>query len=322
MKQQITVLGAGAWGCAIAHLLATNGHRVTLWCHEPELADEINIQKTNSLFLPGIQLPHNIFATPSLQEALDGASLIFEAVPVSFLRTVLQHAKEFAHPDTVWAILSKGIEQKTLKFPSQILDDILGYKVKKVVIGGPTFARELVNGVVSATTVASDDQARAQLVANILNNDYFKTYLSDDMLGVQAGGALKNVIALTIGIALGSGAGDNTIALLLTQGLQEIGQLTQFFGGKPQTVYGLSGFGDLILTCNGSLSKNLNVGKLLGQGNLLARISSQGVLPEGINTVQSVYQILLDQKINAPLMMGTYQFIFEQLSFSVVLAAL
>jgi glycerol-3-phosphate dehydrogenase (NAD(P)+) len=130
------------------------------------------------------------------------------------------------------------------------------------------------------------------------------------------------VIALTIGIALGSGAGDNTIALLLTQGLEEMGQLTKFFGGKSQTVYGLSGFGDLILTCNGSLSKNLHVGKLLGQGNLLACISSQGVLPEGINTVQSVYQILLDQKINAPLMMSTYQFIFEQLSFSAVLAAL
>lgn len=316
MHKSITMLGAGAWGTAVAHLLATNGHNVTLWCHEDQLAEEINQQHINSLYLPDVQLPKNVRATASIQEALGGAHIIFEAIPVKYLRETLEHVQPYFDQEQLWLILSKGIEQESFLVPSQIIDDAMGCTVKKVVVCGPSFARDLVEFVPTGVVVASDDQHRAQTGARLLSNDYFSCTLSSDLLGVQLCAALKNVFALTIGIALGAQARDNTVALLLTKALAEMNQIVQMFGGNQETIYGLAGVGDLVLTCYGSLSKNFTLGKLLGQGALLQDISSEGIFPEGINTIQSLIQLAQKKSLKLPIVQGTYDFIFNAGSFN------
>lgn len=310
------MLGAGAWGTAVAHLLATNGHHVTMWCHEPELAQEINVQHTNSLYLPDIELPHTIRATASMQEAFDGAHIIFEAVPVKYLRETLEHAQPFFNHDQLWVVLSKGIEQATFLAPSQIIDEAMGCLVRKVVVCGPSFARDLVEAVPTGVVVASDNETYANEVAKCLTNDYFACALSQDMLGVQVCAALKNVYALAIGIAFGAQARDNTVALLLTRSLEEMAVVVQALGGKQETVYGLAGIGDLVLTCYGSLSKNFTLGKFLGQGTLLRDVSSEGLFPEGINTIQSLVQLAKEKSLTLPVAQGTYNFIFQAGSFT------
>lgn len=320
MRKSITILGAGAWGTAIAHLLATNGHDVTIWCHEPELTEEINQNQTNSFYLPDVDLPHNIRATASIQEALEGVDIIFEAVPVKYLRTVLEHARTFINKNQIWVILSKGIELESFHVPSQIIDDVMEYAVQKVVVCGPSFARDLVEAVPTGVMVASDHQKLAQTIASLLTNNYFSCSLSDDLLGVQLCAALKNVFALTIGIAFGAQARDNTVALLLTRALAEMADVVQAFGAKQETVYSFAGIGDLVLTCYGSLSKNFTLGKLLGQGALLHDISSEGVFPEGINTIQSLIQLAEKKSLKLPVVQGTYDFIFEDQSFTDLVA--
>ncbi len=316
MHTSITILGAGAWGTAIAHLLATNGHQVMMWCHEPELAQEINQNHTNSFYLPDVNLPHSIRATASIQEALQDASIIFEAIPVKYLRVVLAHAQPFVNKDEMWVVLSKGIEQESFFVPSQIIDEVLGYAVNKVIVVGPSFARDLVESVPTGVMVASDHKRLAQEVSSLLTNSYLSCTLSHDVLGVQLCAALKNVFALTIGIAFGAQARDNTIALLLTRALAEMSLIVQVFGGHQETVYSLAGIGDLVLTCYGSLSKNFTLGKLLGQGNLLPDISSEGVFPEGINTIQSLIQLAENKSLKLPVVQGTHSFIFEDQSFT------
>lgn len=320
MRKSITMLGAGAWGTAVAHLLASNGNDVTVWCHEVELAEEINLEHVNSLYLPDVQLPKNVRATASIQEALDEAHIVFEAVPVKYLREIMQHAQPFFHHDQIWVILSKGIEQESFSVPTQIIDDVMSCQVKKVVMCGPSFARDLVESIPTGVMIASDDQQQAQTIARLLKNDYFSCTLSKDLLGVQMCAALKNVFALTIGIAFGAQARDNTIALLLTQALAEMNQIVQAFSGNQETVYGLAGVGDLVLTCYSSLSKNFTLGKLLGQGALLSDISSEGVFPEGINTIQSLIQLAHAKSLKLPVVQGTYDFIFNSRSFNNLIA--
>lgn len=320
MHKSITMLGAGAWGTAVAHLLATNGHNVTLWCHEDQLVEEINQQHVNSLYLPDVQLPNDIRATASLQEAFDGAHIIFEAIPVKYLRETLEHVQPYFDQEQLWVILSKGIEQESFLVPAQIIDDVMGCPIKKVVMCGPSFARDLVEFVPTGVVIASDVQHRAQIVARLLRNNYFSCVLSSDLFGVQLCAALKNVFALTIGIAFGAQARDNTVALLLTKALSEMNQIVQMFGGSQETIYGLAGVGDLVLTCYGSLSKNFTLGKLLGQGALLSDISSEGIFPEGINTIQSLIQFAQKNSLKLPIVQGTYDFIFEGKSFTELVA--
>lgn len=312
MTKPITILGAGAWGTAVAHLLATNGSNVLLWCHEPEVADEINTNHTNSFYLPDVQLPQTLKATASIQEALQDATIIFEATPVKYLRHIIEHAAPYWKKEQLWVILSKGIEQETFFVPSQIIDDVIKQHVNKVVVCGPSFARDLVESVPTGVVVASDNKHHADLISALLVNDYFTCTFSHDLFGVQLCAALKNVFALTLGIAFGSQARDNTLALLLTRSLAEIAIVLQAFGAQQETAYGLAGVGDLVLTCYGSLSKNFTLGKLLGEGTLLGDVSSEGVFPEGINTIQSLMHLANEKKLQLPLMQATYNFIFEQ----------
>lgn len=318
MAQHVTVLGAGAWGTAIAHLLASNGQAVFLWCHEPDVATDINFRHENSYYLPSVELPSSIYATASLEEALVGAEMVFEAVPVMFLRITLEHARQYIHDNQLWVVLSKGIEQNTHYFPSQMINDVFDQRVRIAALGGPNFARELAEKRLSAATIASaaHDPLAAHAVKQVVRAPYFIPYLSDDLLGVQIGGALKNVIALGLGIAHGAQAGDNTRAFIITEGLAELGLFARHYGAQPETVYGLSGLGDLVLTSTGLLSKNMLFGKLLGEGNLFSDISREGLLPEGINTVQSVKQIIDVHGLDLPLMRGIYEFIFNDTMLS------
>ncbi len=322
--KNVCVLGDGAWGTAVATLLAHNGHTVKLWCHNPLVADSIAKTGYNQQFLPGIKLDARIQPVVDIAQAVDGARFIFEAVPVSYLRSVLEQARPCVNQQHVWVILSKGIEQQTLMLPSQVLDDVVGYVAKKVIFSGPSFARDLACKDITAVTLAATDQTLVQEVQQLLHNDYFRPYSSTDPVGVQVGGALKNVITLGVGIVEGAGFSDNTKAFLFTRGLQEMERLAQVLGGTPSTLYGLSGVGDLVVTATGKQSRNLLVGQQLGKGEVLETILHNlgGKVPEGINTVQSVHELQQKLGITLPICQGIYEVIFEQLPVKAMLANL
>lgn len=313
----VTVLGGGAWGTAVATLLANNGKQVKIWCFEESVVDDINKNLTNNKFLHNIKLPANIKATNNLQEALADSEFVFEAIPMKFLRNVLTQAKNFVKPEQNWVILSKGIEQHTFLLPSQIIDEIFGASTKKVVLGGPNFAHDLAEKAFTGSVLASTDRALVEKLNELLVSDYFKTFYSEDIVGVEVGGAIKNLIAVTVAIAEGAGFKDNTAAFLFTRGLQEMVQIALYFGGHKETLYGLAGIGDMMLTCSArGQSRNLKVGRLLGQGLQLNEIAEKfTTFPEGINTVQAVYQLMQAKNLNLPICKGTYEFIFQGKSF-------
>jgi len=319
--KKITVLGAGAWGTAFAALLADNGHEVTLWSFEEDVARNILTTSINVRYLPDVKLSSLIHPTSDLKKAVKDADWIFEAVPVKFLRNTASQLKNYAPQQVTWVILSKGIEHGTLQLPSQILDDVFGRDIEKAVVGGPNFAKELARNAYTATTVASTNTRILCELIKMLENDYFIPYVSHDVMGVQLGGAVKNVIALAVGIARGSGQAENTIAYLITEGLDEIARIITHLGGTKETAYRHSGLGDLVLTCLGTLSKNVQVGQLLGQGKTLEQVSSERttIMPEGINTVQSIFQLAQRENLNLPICQGTYEIIFENQSFKVLL---
>lgn len=321
MNKKITIIGAGAWGTAIALLLADNGHQVTLWAYEQEVARDIEKFHTNKKYFPNVSLPERIHATHDLKEALEHAEWVFEATPVKYLRTILMQIKDQV-PSAVfakWILLSKGIEQHTNLLPSQILEEVFS-KPSYAVLGGPTFAVEVAARMFTTATIASHHQTLAHDAASLLANGYFKPFISQDPIGVQIGGAIKNVIALAVGMAEGAGYGHNTRAYLITQGLTEMMMLAKFFGGKHETILGPAGLGDLILTCTGDLSKNLRLGKKIGGGMTLEQLLEEyTVQPEGMNTVQSLHEMIAQQHLVLPLCRGTYDCIFQGESFKQML---
>ncbi|MCK4650853.1 NAD(P)-dependent glycerol-3-phosphate dehydrogenase [Candidatus Babeliales bacterium] len=310
MYENVTVLGAGVFGTAIATLLSNNGHKVKLWCYEKQVAQDIESHRENKIYLSGVKLDSNITATDNLEEAIADNKWVFQAIPVKFLRSILQNVKNFVSDNQIIVSLSKGIEQESFLLPTDIIKDVLGSKIKTAVMCGPNFAKEIVQKYYTATTIAADDKSVAKDLALILSSSYFKTYLSDDIVGVQVGGAIKNVITLAVGMVNGS---QNTIAFVLTRGLIEMARLAKHFGGKSQTIYGLSGFGDLVLSSTGTFSRNLMAGKLLGERKSLDKVKVElRVLPEGINTVQSIHQLIKKSDLQMPICVAVYKTIFEQ----------
>jgi glycerol-3-phosphate dehydrogenase (NAD(P)+) len=305
----ITVLGEGAWGSAIATLLAYNGHQVTLWCHHKDIADTIRQQRTNR-FIPYITFNTLITPTTNIEEALS-SEIIFEAIPVPFLRDTLERARSFIRPDHLFIMLSKGIEQTTLLLPTQILSQVAPHVQRDpVALSGPSYAYDLTQQQPTAVVVASQDHRARSLSQNILDNDFFHTTPSSDVSGVQYGGAFKNIIALGCGMLEGAGYSDNTYGWAFTQGFKELSALTLSLGGHEATIAGLAGLGDLILTCTGKQSRNRQLGKELGQGKLLTQLSSTR-MPEGINTLRSVQQLLDKQQISAPFMQAIAHVVFD-----------
>jgi glycerol-3-phosphate dehydrogenase (NAD(P)+) len=312
---EITVFGAGAWGTAIATVLSNNNNDVLLWCYEQDVVDEINATRINRVYLPGVVLNERIMATGSLKEACEFSNTIFEVVPVAFLRGVLKKTKSFVNDKICWVLASKGIERDSLLFPTGIVDDIFGPESKKVVFSGPNFAKDVANKFPTATTIASADTKLADKVAKLLANEYFKPYLSQDVIGAQVGGALKNVVALAIGVITGAGYPDNTRSFILTKSLAEMKMIACDLGGKEETVYGFSGVGDLVLTALGSQSRNVKTGTMIGQGIPLSKIEEKlHVLPEGINTVQSLQQLIKKRGLKVPLFESIYQVLFGEMS--------
>jgi glycerol-3-phosphate dehydrogenase (NAD(P)+) len=311
-KNTITILGAGAWGTALATLLARNGYQVKLWCFEVEVADAIAHARCNERYLPDVYLDISIEPTPDLAYALRDATYIIEAVPVQCLRSILFQAQPFCTPDQTWIVTSKGIEKETLLLPTQIVEDVFPFKPKMVALSGPSFARDLANDQLTAVNLGTNDASLGKEVKRILTNEMFIPHLSNDLIGMQMGGALKNVIALGVGILDGAGYTDNTKAFFITRGFQELVLLATAIGATQETMYGLSGLGDTILTATGSQSKNLTIGKRIGSGERLAEIAQTSEqLPEGINTLQSIAHLIHRLKLDAPICTGLYQVVFE-----------
>lgn len=301
--KKVCVLGGGAFGTAMACLLADNGYEVNIWCCELDVVESINLKNINNIYLPDIKLNENIFAFSDLGPAISDCEIIFEAVPVKYLRSVLLQAKPYFDKNQVWACCSKGIENETLLFPSQIIDNVFGENVKKVVISGPSFAKELAQKQITAVDIASQDKSLSEQVSQLLINDYFKTVIIQDVFGVQIGGALKNLASIGIGILDGLGYKENTKALFLNLCLQEMAKIAEIFGAQKETIYGLSGVADLIATCYGGSSKNYKFGFDLIKGAVEAvsigrEVTVYGlqdngpVFPEGVNTARSFHQII------------------------------
>ncbi len=309
----VCMIGEGAWGTAVSTLLAHNGYTVKLWCHDHDVAKKIQETRYNERYLPGIKLDEKIQPVTDFAQAFQNVQWIFEAIPVQYVREVLQKAKPHIDLQQTWIVLSKGIEKDTLLLPTQIIADVFGPKVKTAVFVGPSFAQEVATKQITAVTLAAPDCTPGYSLQKLLANNYFRPFISTDMIGAQVGAALKNVITLGIGMLDGAGYSDNTKAFLLTRGLQEMVELSIAMGGKKETVYGLSGVGDLVLTSMGKLSKNLQVGKRLGSGQSLDDILQKtGYIPEGINTVQSAHKLMQKYNVQLPICRGIYDVIFTQ----------
>lgn len=308
----IGVIGAGSWGTALSLLLADQGHRVDLWVYEKDLCDVMSRERENRAYLPGFQLPDAIHPSPSLQEVVAGKKTILVVVPTHVLRSTLNTVKEYIDPDCLIINASKGIENESLLPIHKVMEEILPSFDSLAVLSGPTFAREVAQGNPSAIVAAAHKQETAERVQAIFDADKLKVFTSTDLMGVEIGGALKNVIAIATGIADGLQLGFNPRAALINRGLVEIIRIGTAMGAKPETFSGLSGMGDLVLTCTGDLSRNRMVGLKLGEGLKLNDITaSMNMVAEGIRTVTSAYQLKKKFDIQASIIEETYRVLHE-----------
>ncbi|HZU49404.1 MAG TPA: NAD(P)H-dependent glycerol-3-phosphate dehydrogenase [Mycobacterium sp.] len=300
----VVVMGAGAWGTALAKVLAEAGSQVTLWARRAEVADEINATRCNTRYLPGVQLPAPIRATTDAAEALSGASTVLLGVPAQTMRANLeQWAGLFADGATLVS-LAKGIELDTLMRMSQVIVAVAGVDPDQVaVVSGPNLANEIAARQPAATVVACSDSGRAVALQRALNTGYFRPYTNADVIGTEIGGACKNVIALASGMAAGVGLGENTAAAIITRGLAEIMRLGIALGAKGATLAGLAGVGDLVATCTSRHSRNRSFGECLGRGGTLqsAMQAHDGQVVEGVTSCESVLALASSYDVEMPL---------------------
>lgn len=291
---RVTVIGGGAWGTALAMVAARRGdHQVRLWALEKEVCESINACHLNNLFLPGITLPPNVRAGNDFREALESAEIVVSVMPSHHCRRSFEHMAQWLRPEMLFVSATKGVENDTLLRMSEVIHEVVqrycGFKPKVAALSGPSFAREVAECKPTAVTAASADLALAARVQKEFSDPAFRIYLNDDLTGVELGGALKNVIAIAAGICEGLGIGHNAVAALITRGLVEITRLAVACGAKPQTMAGLAGMGDLVLTCTGGLSRNRSVGIALGRGQKLESIIAgmHGMVAEGVLTTNA-----------------------------------
>lgn len=306
----VAVIGAGSWGTTLACLLVEKGYDVSLWSFEKEVAREINSSSTNSTYMPGAILPAGLKATNNLEDAVKKARYILNVVPTQFTRSVFMEAARHLHKDTIIVSASKGIEQKTMLTVSSVIREITGDR--GAVLSGPSFAKEVMNKLPTAVTLASENPDNSLLLQEMFNTRYFRVYTHHDVLGVELGGALKNVIAIASGICDGMGLGHNSRAALITRGLAEITRLGESMGADKRTFSGLSGMGDLVLTCTGALSRNYTVGVKLGQGVKLRDIlAASRSVAEGVATALSAYELSLKQGVEMPIVEQVYKVLYK-----------
>lgn len=282
------VLGAGSWGTALAVHLARAGHHVRLWARDGVLVEELRATRENARYLPGVGMSDAIAATPSLEQALSGAKFVIVAVPSHGLRAVVQHAAPYLAPQAILVSATKGIEVDSLQRMSQVIESEVNGGCATVVLSGPSFAMEVARGLPTAVLAASDDSRAAAAVQEHFRGPGLRLYVNEDVAGVEIGGALKNVIAIAAGCVEGLGLGHNALAALITRGLAEISRLAIAEGGRRDTLAGLSGLGDLVLTCTGDLSRNRRVGIELGHGRRLDDIlAGMHMVAEGVRTTRA-----------------------------------
>ncbi len=301
---RVAVVGAGSWGTALAGVLAGNGHRTVLWALEPEVAAEVNDAHTNSPYLADVALPESLAATSDLAEALAGARVVVSVAPSQFVASVMADAAPHLSDDVLIVSASKGIELKTLRRMDQVMDEVLtpAQRARFSVLSGPSFAAEVARRAPTAVVAASADPDAARRVQSLFQNRTFRVYTNPDVVGVELGGALKNVIALGAGVAAGLGFGHNTRAALITRGLAEMTRLGVAMGARRETFSGLAGMGDLVLTCTGDLSRNRTVGVRLGQGESLDDILGEmRAVAEGVKTAEAVVALAERHGVEMPI---------------------
>ncbi|MEC7521315.1 MAG: NAD(P)H-dependent glycerol-3-phosphate dehydrogenase [Myxococcota bacterium] len=308
------VLGAGSWGTALAKLLADNGHEVWLWARREEQASALNEKRENEAYLPDFPLPDNLRATSSLEEALSGSKLVLSVIPTHGLRHVLGEASALFPEDAPILSCTKGIENSTLQLVSQIFEEHLPKDRHRLLsyLTGPSFAREVAARMPTAVTVAGHVEETTERVQALMGNPYFRVYTTDDVVGAELGGALKNVIAIAAGVGDGLGLGHNSRAAIITRGLAEIGRLGVHMGAHPMTVNGLAGMGDLVLTCTGDLSRNRRVGLALGKGQRLDDIlAGMNMVAEGVRTTRSAHELARREGVEMPITAAMYRIMYE-----------
>lgn len=304
MVSAVAVMGAGAWGTALAKVLAETGADVTLWARRADVADEINSTRCNSGYLPGVQLPPRIRATGDAAEALGGASTVLLGVPAQTMRPNLEQWAGLFRDGATLVSLAKGIELGTLMRMSQVIVAVTGVDPAQVaVVSGPNLASEIAEGQPAATVVACTDSGRAVALQRALNAGYFRPYTNSDVIGTEIGGACKNVIALACGMAAGVGLGENTAAAIITRGLAEIMRLGIAVGAKGATLAGLAGVGDLVATCTSPHSRNRSFGERLGRGGTMesALQATDGHVVEGVTSCESVLALASSYDVEMPL---------------------
>jgi len=320
---RIAVIGAGAWGTALAIVLGRKGahgfrhevghevrheirHEVRLWANEPEVSESIARSRINEHFLPGFVLPESITATSDLNSALDNAEIVVSVMPSQHCRALFERMAPALRPETLFVSCTKGLEGGTLLRMTEVIADVLRsrhFTPRVAALSGPSFAKEVARGDPTAVTVASVDGEVTRAVQHAFNDSRFRVYTNDDVIGVELGGALKNIIAIAAGICDGLGLGHNSVAALITRGLAEVARLVVACGGRIDTMAGLAGLGDLVLTCTGDLSRNRSVGVELGKGRKLPDIISgmHGAVAEGVFTTKAAVGLARKKSVEMPI---------------------
>lgn len=305
------VIGAGAWGTALADLLARSGHEVILWAREADVVESINLHHRNDRFLAGPILAPSLRATADLTEAVHGAEVVSYVAPSHVLRQVVRAHADAVPPDATVVVATKGIERDSLAIMTDVVgEELPGHEI--VALSGPSFAAEVAARQPTAVVAASSQLAVAERVQQVFSTDSFRVYANDDVVGVELGGALKNVMAVATGMAEGLGLGFNSRAALITRGLAEMTRLGVALGARPSTFAGLAGMGDLVLTCTGSLSRNRSVGMEVGQGSTLDEVlATRETVAEGVTTAASANALAQREGVEMPIVFAVHRILFE-----------
>ncbi len=322
---KIGVLGAGSWGTAMGHVLARNGHGVTLWSHDPAVADRIRTEARNEKYLQGIDLAPTLHATADLETSLAGAEVVISATPSHAVRDVFGEARPHLPGSALLVSGTKGIEIETGLRMSEVVADVLGesWRERIVVFSGPSFAEEVAKGLPTAVAAASADPDAARRCQDLFQNEHLRVYTQPDVVGTELGAALKNVIALAAGISDGLSLGSNARAALLTRGLAEMARLVVELGGREATLSGLAGVGDLVLTCTGDLSRNRRAGLAIGRGatpdEALEEVQE---VVEGVRTTRAARELARDHGVEMPIVEAVYSILYEGVGPRAALAEL
>jgi glycerol-3-phosphate dehydrogenase (NAD(P)+) len=314
---RVGVIGGGSWGSALANLLGTKGYRVDWWIYETDIKEQILADRENKVFLPGARLSANLKPTNDIEAAAADKDLVLVVVPSHVVRQTAETAAHCVDTETVVVSASKGIENQTHLSMTGVLGEVFKHlsRDKFAVLSGPSFAKEVAAQSPTAVTVAASDLQTAEFVQEVFATDFFRVYTHNDVIGVELGGSVKNVIAIAAGVIDGLGMGLNTRAALITRGQTEIRRLGLDLGANPRTFTGLAGIGDLILTCTGNLSRNYTVGRQIGQGKKIDEIlADMRMVAEGVRTAKSVYNLSRKRGVEMPICHGIYHVLYDNFS--------